>query len=64
MFATSVDQWDSLAATGICAFGLLSAAKSAFKTSVVSSIRVQPCGFDARYKLVSELETEVLKVQT
>ena len=53
-----------MAATGICAFGLLYAAKRAFKTSVVSSIRVQPCGFDARYNLVSELETEVPKVQT
>ena len=53
-----------MAATGICAFGLLYAAKRAFKTSVVSSIRVQPCGFDARYNLVSELEAEVLKVQT
>ena len=61
---TSVDQWDSLAATGICEIGLLYAANRALKTSVVSSLRVQPRWFDTRHKLVSELETEVLQAQT
>ena len=53
-----------MAATGICALCLLYAAKRALKTSVVSIFRVQLCEFDPRYNLVSELEAEVLKVQT
>ena len=63
-FATSIDRWDSLAAAGICGSCLLYAAKRAFETSAVSRKRVQPSWFDTRYKLVSELETEVPKVQT
>ena len=63
-FATSVDQWDSEAAAGICGYCLLYAAKRAFETSAVSRTRVQPSWFNTRYKLVSELETEVPKVQT
>ena len=51
MFATSVDWWDSLAATGFCAIYLLYAARRALKTSVVSSFRVQLCEFDTRYIL-------------
>ena len=49
-FATSVDQWDSQAAAGICGSCLLYATKRAFETSAVSRTRVQPCWFDTRHK--------------